>query len=329
MAASVSPFQCVATLGPASFALISRLAAAGATSFRLNTSHMSLQQVDAAIRSARDETDCPLILDLQGAKMRVGVFTDRLVDATETVTFVLAGENGVPLPHPEIYEQTRPGDTLSLDDDRLRFTVLSASSRRIEAKALSGGTLRPRKGINVVEHPVVLSDLPEYDRDLCDMASGIPRLSFAISFVSNGEELDWARRRAPGHRVIAKIERREASVQFESIARRADEVWICRGDLGAQLGVAAMACWIAECSPGVLPCPVLMAGQVLEHLTEHATPTRSEVCHLQDLVARGYAGIVLSDETAIGSHPEVAVRTAVDLINAFRSSSLTSNPTTL
>ena len=55
--------------------------------------------------------------------------------------------------------------------------------------------------------------------------------------------------------------------------------------------------------PRDLGVPVLMAGQVLEHLTRHPEPTRSEVCHLFDLVARGFAGIVLSDETAIGRRP--------------------------
>ena len=62
-----------------------------------------------------------------------------------------------------------------------------------------------------------------------------------------------------------------------------------------------------------------MAGQVFEHLTRHASPTRSEVCHLHDLCVRGYAGIVLSDETAIGSSPVDAVRTARELLDAFLS----------
>jgi pyruvate kinase len=60
--------------------------------------------------------------------------------------------------------------------------------------------------------------------------------------------------------------------------------------------------------------PTLIAGQVLEHLTHHADPTRSEVCHLHDLLQRGYAGIVLSDETAIGCDPLRATQTASDLI---------------
>jgi pyruvate kinase len=57
-----------------------------------------------------------------------------------------------------------------------------------------------------------------------------------------------------------------------------------------------------------------MAGQVLEHLTQHADPTRSEVCHLHDLLARGYAGIVLSDETAIGADPLRATLLAAELL---------------
>ena len=39
------------------------------------------------------------------------------------------------------------------------------------------------------------------------------------------------------------------------------------------------------------PKPVLMAGQVFEHLTDHATPTRSEVCFFYDALVRGYRGV--------------------------------------
>jgi pyruvate kinase len=60
-----------------------------------------------------------------------------------------------------------------------------------------------------------------------------------------------------------------------------------------------------------------MAGQVLEHLTSHPEPTRSEVCHLYDLVRRGYNGIVLSDETAIGADPVGAVSQAGALLRAI------------
>jgi pyruvate kinase len=96
-----------------------------------------------------------------------------------------------------------------------------------------------------------------------------------------------------------------------------DAVWICRGDLGEQLGPADLGRFVGALDPARLACPVLMAGQVLEHLTAHPEATRSEVCHLHDLVARGYGGIVLSDETAIGRHPVHAVARAAALARAF------------
>jgi pyruvate kinase len=39
-------------------------------------------------------------------------------------------------------------------------------------------------------------------------------------------------------------------------------------------------------------------------MTRHAAPTRSELCYLHDALAAGYAGVVLSDETAVGRIPE-------------------------
>jgi pyruvate kinase len=78
-----------------------------------------------------------------------------------------------------------------------------------------------------------------------------------------------------------------------------------------------MARVVAGVDPARLRSPLLMAGQVLEHLTSHREPTRSEVCHLYDLLRRGYSGIVLSDETAIGCDPENAVRQASAILGAI------------
>jgi pyruvate kinase len=132
--------------------------------------------------------------------------------------------------------------------------------------------------------------------------------------VADGTELGWLRRRIGTAPVVAKVERAAALHAIDSIARAADAIWICRGDLGAQIGAARLARWVGEYSPNHADTAVLMAGQVFEHLTTHVEPTRSEVCHLYDLVSRGYDGIVLSDETAIGAHPEAAVRCVATLV---------------
>ena len=84
-----------------------------------------------------------------------------------------------------------------------------------------------------------------------------------------------------------------------------------------RLSSTRMARWVAAYNPRAEGRPVYMAGQVMQHLTRHGTPTRAEVCHVFDLFERGYAGFVLSDETAIGDDPVRAVRTLDALLKAF------------
>jgi pyruvate kinase len=246
--------------------------------------------------------------------MRTGWAPSRSLRAQERVLFGLDGSGGdVVVPHPELFASARPGDTLSLDDGQLRFEVLRVEGRQIEALTLMGGQLNPRRGVNVVEHPVLLEDLTDVDVRILEAVADMSGLDAAVSFVADGREIGWVRRRRPNCRVIAKIERKEAVDQLRAVAECADALWICRGDLGAQIGLIELARFVSQLGPEDLGVPVLLAGQVFEHLTHHTDPTRSEVCHYADLISRGYAGIVLSDETAIGRDPIGAVTWAARL----------------
>jgi pyruvate kinase len=307
------------TLGPSSFGKERQLVEAGATAFRINTSHLRPDQVRAAVAQAqRAAPGVRVTLDLQGAKMRTGQVRPRSVRAEERVLFGLDGSgDDIVVPHPELFATVRPGDTLSLDDDRLRFEVLRVNAGQIEAIALIGGQLRPRRGVNVVEHPVLLEDLTDADVRILEAVEDMDGLDTAVSFVADGREISWVRRRKSNCRVIAKIERKEAVDQLPAIARCADGLWICRGDLGAQIGLIELARFISQLEPERFRVPVLLAGQVFEHLTYHTDPTRSEVCHYADLIGRGHAGIVLSDETAIGRDPIGAVTWAARLASGL------------
>ncbi len=310
----------VATLGPASFDLAADIAAAGADAFRFNGSHMTPEALGHAIQKTHHTAaDVPLVVDLQGAKMRLGRFDPLAIDPGQPLVLALPDRDvtAVPLPHPEIFHAVRPGDTLGCDDDRVRLRIEACEETRLHVVSLSAGVLRPRKGVNVLEHPVHLQDLTDVDAAQIAVAAAHDAVSFACSFMRDGREVDWIRARCPGARVVGKVERREAIDAMGAVAGRVDEMWICRGDLGAQLGLPDLAFWLAGFDAGRWPVPVLIAGQVLEHLTRHPTPTRSEVCHLHDLLQRGYAGVVLSDETAIGNDPVEATRTARELLQAL------------
>jgi pyruvate kinase len=287
---------------------------------------MAGAELTAAIRQVREQLPAqPIVVDLQGAKMRVGRFPRRRVRVGERVAFRLAAEGdaqgAVPVPHPELFRAAQVGELLRCDDDRLRFEVTETTGASLWSRCAVEGTLEPRRAINLQDHPVDLEALCQIDRDQLARTAAVDNLSFAFSFMKDGREAAWVRECAPASPVIGKIERREAIDGLATIASQVDGLWICRGDLGAQLGQAALARAVAHLRPDGVDVPVLMAGQVLEHLTEHATPTRSEVCHLYDLLQRGFDGIVLSDETAIGTDPVRAVEIASQLIRAWRAPS--------
>ena len=314
-----SPCRIVATLGPASRGMAAELASAGAAAFRLNASHMPVDEVASLAGLVRSTLPSqPIVIDLQGAKMRFGAFAERLVRAGERLRFTLDDSHGgVPLPHREIYAAISAGETLRCDDDRIRFRVDAVHSTMLEVTVLTGGVLKPRKGINTLDHPVVLDDLQEADIACIRATAGLGSIVYAYSFMTDGREAEWIRRRAPACGIVGKIERKEAAENALAVARAVETVWICRGDLGSQLGMAEMARWVAAYDPRAAGRPVYMAGQVMEHLTRHGDPTRAEVCHTFDLIERGYAGFVLSDETAIGDDPIRAVRTLDSLLKAL------------
>jgi pyruvate kinase len=154
-------------------------------------------------------------------------------------------------------------------------------------------------------------------KDQAIIAQVQDRAQYAVSYVGGAEEMAQARRRAwellgkPLH-LIAKLERGPAVAGAFEIAKHADALWLCRGDLGAEMGLAPMAAAARQFLEKVpaLPVPAVIAGQVLEHMTVSPAPTRSEVCYLHDCLAAGYRGLVLSDETATGRYPVESVRAA-------------------
>jgi pyruvate kinase len=248
--------------------------------------------------------------------MRLGGFEARALAAGESVRFSLDEAAGaLPLPHPAFFRAATSGATIGLDDDRVHLRITRSRGGSIDAVALHDATLRPRKGVNLLDHPVVLEGLTAQDEAHLEASKGFGLVSYAFSFMLDGREAAWVRARAPGAAVVGKIERREAIDALAAISSACEETWICRGDLGAQLGAAALGRAVAAIEPRAFACPMSMAGQVLEHLTRHRDPTRSEVCHLHDLLGRGYAGIVLSDETAIGDAPVLAAAIARGLLD--------------
>jgi len=298
-----------------------------ADAVRLNASHGDLDgRLEALKRiravSAQVGRRIPVLLDLQGPKWRVGAFEGTLdlkpgsegcfvpPDATAGV----AADWVAPLPHPELFEGARAGQRWLLDDGNLEVAVVEAAPGRVKVRVVTGGLLKPRKGVHPIGLDVAFDPLTP--KDLVDVRWGVEHGVdlFAQSFVRRPEDvraLQALIRKAGGEQpVIAKIEHPAALEQLPEILEASWGVMVARGDLGVELGV--------ECVPNLQKRiiasarkalkPVITATQMLESMIENPQPTRAEASDVANAIWDGTDAVMLSAESAVGAHPVEAVR---------------------
>ncbi len=318
-------YEITATLGPASNveAVWLSMLATGATAFRLNTSHLELEQLwawlDRLIPFLNAQHLHPaLALDLQGSKWRLGQFAPLELVEGQIVELVLAPSTDqpdrLPVPHADFF-QAAPlsSPDLRLNDAKVHLRVEGVAGKYLRARVTRGGPLSAHKGITYLASEFRSEALSGKDQEIIRQTKHLPGIRYAISYVRDAAEMHGYRMRLGSNAyLIAKLERGPAMTEAEQIAVDANELWACRGDLGAELGLPGMARAVYALSERVhrLNRPVMMAGQVLEHMTDASAPTRAEICALHDALVLGYSGFVLSDETAIGRNPLDACQTA-------------------
>ncbi|MBN2012901.1 hypothetical protein JW960_26460 [candidate division KSB1 bacterium] len=309
----------VATLGPSTQNLISDLLDAGATAFRLNCSHLTMEQFREWLRkidaiSVQREQHIPVWLDLQGAKIRIGeLIQPIMVNEGARVTFVFNAkqeDERIPLPHKEIFDTIVKGDEISIDDGRVILTSEIIRDNSFTAIVTTGGQLNSFKGFNKAHYHDYLREISPRDLAFINATYNISSIGYAISFVQTPDELELIRKYTHNRPVICKIERLRTFSRLIDLALLSDGLWLCRGDLGVEANIYNLFEFekIFIQNLNKIDKPYLIAGQVLEHMVRNSQPSRSEVAHLGYLIENGFHGAVLSDETAIGDDPVKAVQ---------------------
>jgi pyruvate kinase len=318
-------YDITATLGPGSntATIWQGMLEAGATAFRLNTSHLSLTQLQQWLDRLMPfllalNPMPPLVLDLQGSKWRLGEFATCALEPGQSIELVYAPTSdradALPIPHADFFLAAPVSSAeIVLNDAKIKLAREAIGADFVRARVINGGEISARKGITFAASNYRQESLSDKDRAILDRTQHLPFVRYAISYIRDAAEMRKYRTHfGQDAYLIAKVERQPAVDEALPITMIADELWLCRGDLGAEIGLRAMA-EVAQqffTSIGGLAIPVLMAGQVLEHMVEHATPTRSEVCYLYEALRKGYRGFVLSDEAAIGRYPIESCRVA-------------------
>ena len=318
----------IATLGPATDkeGMAEKLLRAGVDLCRINYSHQdhaSHERRIALIRelSAKLGREVGIIADLQGPKIRLERFSSGKVRLNEGDTFILdtaldtgaGNQSHVGVTYKDLARDLKDGDTLLLDDGRIVLEVRSIRGSEIECRVITGGELSNSKGLNLQGGGLSASALTDKDREDLKHAVATGADYIAISFVRSAADVQYTRelleQLGGSAGVIAKIERTEALDNAETIIEAADGIMIARGDLGVEIGDAAL--------PPVqkrlinlareMDRPVITATQMMESMIDHQIPLRAEVFDVANAVIDGTDAVMLSGETSIGMFPDKVV----------------------
>ena len=316
----------VATLGPAtsSYEMISQLVDAGASMFRLNTSHGSEEGHAANIEIIRKISKesgkfIPILVDLQGPKIRVGNIKEP-VEIKEGQEIVLEATDDInnpaiiPVDYEGIAEDVKPGDKVLLDDGNVGLQVIEVKNHQVYAKVLYGKVIKPRKGINLPGSTASLSAVTERDVEFIRFAVEYDADYVALSFVREARDIELAKKYIKDFGgnipVIAKIEKPQAVEKLEEILKVADGIMVARGDLGIEMSpeeVPIVQKFIVDQTIRERKV-CIVATQMLESMIENPIPTRAEASDVANAILDGTDAIMLSGETAMGKHPVDAVR---------------------
>lgn len=318
----------VATLGPATDdpKMLDKIIEAGVDVVRLNFSHGKAEDHKTRAENVRNRArahgrQVGVLADLQGPKIRIERFKDGPITLAEDDQFVLdiglgkgeGNQERVGVSYKNLVNDVKRGDTLLLDDGKVVLWIDEVEGDEIRCRVRTGGKLSDRKGINRQGGGLSAPALTDKDRSDIKVAAAIKADYIAVSFPRTAEDINEARRLlrdAGGHGgVVAKIERSEALEVIEEIIAASDVIMIARGDLGVEIGDAALPPVQKHLIKTArnMNRVVITATQMMDSMITSQIPTRAEVFDVANAVFDGTDAVMLSAETAAGEHPDKAI----------------------
>jgi len=317
----------VCTLGPASAKeeVMEAMLKAGMNVARLNFSHGTHEGHGETIDTFRRVRDnlgvaAAVMLDTKGPEIRTGDFENGKVMLEDGQEFILTSEDVIgnntisAVTYKRLPQELKAGDTVLIDDGKIRMTVLETTETEIRCRVENGGQIGNHKGINIPMISLNMEYLSTKDKD--DLIFGIEKDVdyIAASFVRKADDVKQLRSFLESHggnkiRIISKIENLEGIENFEEILELSDGIMVARGDMGVEVDFERLPGiqkrFIKRCQQSGKIC--ITATQMLESMISSPVPTRAEITDVANAVFDGTSAVMLSGESAMGDYPVEAV----------------------
>ena len=318
----------VCSIGPASNQpdVMEKMVLAGMNVARVNFTHATLEERKLAISSVREVRkrtgmNVAILWDTKGPEFRSGMLENDKIELVEGKTIrmvkeeVLGTEEKFSTNHPEAISSLKVGDTILLENAKMRLVVESVEDDGVTCKILAGGVLGNRKSMSVPGVKLNIPYVSDLDREDLKYACENGGEYLAISFVSCKEDVLEIKKILKEHnredlQIICKIESQLGIDNLKEILEVSDGVMVARGDLGTEIP--------SEMLPIVQKRMIrtarqmgkiaIVATEMLETMMENNRPKRAETSDIANAVLDGTDAVMLSGETTVGKHPVETVQ---------------------
>ena len=315
-------FEIIATIGPKSCDenIIKNLGKAGATSLRLNLSHLNTESLELYKQKFKDSKILPSI-DTQGAQIRITKIAQNDATYSDGDTIKISSDrffdkisHDLAINHSEVFAQLDIGDILKIDFDGVTAIINSIDQKNelLTAEVRSKGRIFLNRAVDVDQKRIVLDALTTFDEYVLKTLEPSSYEDVYISFCNDKNDILKARELVLQNkgmhspkRFIAKIETIQGIKNLESIIDTADAILVDRGDLSREIKISRIplitSSIIKTCIDLNTPC--FIATNVLDSMISNNLPSRAEISDIYNLLDSGISGIVLAAEVAIGKNP--------------------------
>lgn len=313
----------VCSIGPASNEadVMEQMVLKGMNVARVNFTHATIEERDKAIASVREVRkrtgkSVAILWDTKGPEFRSGMLENDSIELINGNTIrmvkeeVLGNNERFSVNHPEAIDSLSVGDSILLENAKMRLEVISKEDDGVTCKVVAGGTLGNRKSMSVPGVKLNIPYVSEVDRKDIEYACANGGEYLALSFVSCKEDVLEIKEILKQHnredlQIICKIESDLGIKNLESILEVSDGVMVARGDLGTEIPSEMLPIvqkqMIATCRR--LGKIAIVATEMLETMMENNRPKRAETSDIANAVFDGTDAVMLSGETTVGKHP--------------------------
>lgn len=316
----------VATIGPSSssHSIIEKLISKGMDIARINLSHGKEEEQRRMVNSLRrvsyrEKSSLAILIDIPGPKIRLGPLDKKVVFLKKGSKFTLTGEKIIgneeraSINYPQVLEKIKKGSLIYFNDGLIKLRVVKAKDDEVICLTENSGEIMSGKGVNIpgisFDDCLGEKETEEKVKFACELEPDF----LAISFVKDKSDLIKVKKIIGKKEIfiIAKIEKKEAIKNIDSIIEESDGIMVARGDLGIETSLEKLPLLqkeiIEKCN--LKGKPVIVATQILSSMVSNPIPTRAEVTDIANAILDGADCLMLSEETAIGKYPVEAIST--------------------